>query len=122
MFARNLLPRPSPLLAPSTSPAISTRNDLLALDVAVDDVQPRVGDVHHPDIGFDGAERIVLGLDARSGECVEKGALAYVWQTDDAAFHGWDLRRGKILANDGRQSRIPRGDIGTGCEDSAIMP
>src|SRR5690606_34931443 len=42
------------------------------------------------DIGLDGAERVVLGRDARLGQGVEGGGLADIGQADDAALetHG----------------------------------
>jgi len=45
------------------------------------------------DVRFDGAERVVGGIDAGLGQGVEEGGFADVGQADDAAFqrHGFSL-------------------------------
>ena len=60
-------------------------------------IEARVGHLDDADVGFDGAEGIVLRRDAGLGQCVEEGGLADVGQAHDAAFeaHGelsWILR------------------------------
>ena len=92
---RNWLPSPSPFDAPSTKPAMSTkvivgRQDLLRLGDFRQLVETRVGHGHDAGIGLDGAERKILGFDARFGQSVEERRLADVGQADDAAMesHG----------------------------------
>ena len=55
------------------------------LDDGGDAVQARVRHRHHAGVGFDGAERKVLGADGGLGEGVEQRRLADVGQPDDAA-------------------------------------
>jgi hypothetical protein len=92
MLVRKALPRPSPLLAPFTRPAMSTNSTVagmifcgLKYCVSVD--HPRVGHVHHAHVRVDGAERIVrsLGL-LLLGQSVEEGGLADVRQPDDSCW------------------------------------
>ena len=96
MLARNLLPSPSPLLAPFDEPA-----DVDDLDGGVDDVAaPRhrgqavealVGDLGDADVGVLGGERVRRGERAAAGECVVQRALAGVGEADEAeAFHAAD--------------------------------
>ena len=89
MWLRNLLPSPSPSLAPLTMPAMSTSlkrrgDELLGDDVLADPRQPVVGHADDPLVRLDRAERIVAlwaALELREG--VEQRALAHVGQTDD---------------------------------------
>ena len=100
MLARNWLPRPSPLEAPATRPAMSTNSTMAGwifcgLTMAESCGEARIGHLDDADVGLDGAERIVLRRDAGLGQGVEEGGLADVGQADDAAFqsHGFFLRR-----------------------------
>ena len=72
-----------------------------------------VGHRHDPDVGIDGAERIVgrLGL-PRAGEGVEEGGLAHVGEPDDACFeHGGLTVFGARAAVNGKSPR-PYGESG----------
>ena len=89
MFARNLLPSPSPSLAPLTMPAMSTNETVAGTTRALakisgEPVEPLVGQRDDADVGLDRGERVVrrqhLGLRQR----VEEGGLADVGQSDDA--------------------------------------
>ena len=82
-------------------------DDLLRLDDGGQRVQPGVGHRHHPDVGVDGAERIIFGLDAGLGEGVEQSGLADVRQTDDAALdtHGCSLQEEPAEADEGESTR-----------------
>ena len=100
MLARNWLPRPSPLEAPSTRPAMSTNSmavgtQLLRLDDGREHGEARVGHRDDADVRIDGAEWIVGRRDAGLGQGIEEGRFADVGQADDAAFqsHGFFLRR-----------------------------
>ena len=91
MCVRNLLPRPSPWLAPLTSPAMST-NSIAAgmmtvvLAIFCSSSSRASGTVTMPTFGIDGAEGIVRRLRfARAGDGVEQGGLADVGQTDDSS-------------------------------------
>jgi hypothetical protein len=91
MLARNWLPRPSPLLAPATRPAMSTNSTMAGwifcgLTMAGQRSEARVGHFDDADVRLDGAEGIVLRRDAGLGQGVEEGGLADVGQADDAAF------------------------------------
>ncbi len=59
----------------------------LRLDDLREPVEARVRHRHDTDVRIDGAERVVLRLDARLGQGVEQGGLAHVGQPDDTAFH-----------------------------------
>ena len=89
--ARNWLPRPSPLLAPRTRPAISTNSSEVGtifadLPIAASVVEARIRHRHAADIRLDGAERVVRRLRRRGrGQRVEQRGLAHVRQPDDAA-------------------------------------
>src|SRR5690606_25424382 len=61
---------------------------LLGLDDRRELVEPRIRHLDDAHVGLDGAERVVLGRDARFRQCIEQGGLADVGQSDDAAFHG----------------------------------
>ena len=61
---------------------------LLGLDQRLDAGEARIGHRHDAHIGLDGAEGVVLRLDASGGQGVEEGALADIGQADDAAVHG----------------------------------
>jgi hypothetical protein len=65
-------------------------DDLLRLDDLRQPVEARVGNRHDTDVGIDGAERVVLRLDARLGKGIEQGGLADIGQSDDAAFYAHD--------------------------------
>ena len=85
MLERNLLPRPSPLDAPFTRPAMST-NSIVAgvnfsgLYIFSQLVEALVRHGNDADVRLNGAERVVRRLRARVGDRVEKGALADVLQ------------------------------------------
>src|SRR5471030_1706622 len=66
------------------------RNHFLGLRDRGKPRQARIGYFDNADVGFDGAERIILCGDAGFGERVEQGGFADVGQADDAAFetHG----------------------------------
>ena len=66
------------------------RHDAFGLDNARQLLQARVGHLDHPHIGFDGAERVVLGRNARFGQGVEQGGFTNVGQAHNTAFetHG----------------------------------
>ena len=90
MCVRNLLPSPSPWLAPFTRPAMSTNSMAAGMTTLVFAIrwsgrQPVVGHRHDAHVGIDGAEGIVgrfrLAV-ARDG--VEQGGLADVGQSDDS--------------------------------------
>ena len=95
------MPSPSPLEAPRTSPAMSTKVSRVAitcadLAIAGELVEARVGDRDLADIRLDGAERIIGGSRRRGlGQRVEQGGLADIGQSDDAAFesHGQNPSR-----------------------------
>ena len=97
MVARNWLPRPSPLEAPRTRPAISTKVSRVGMICAgLGDrrqlVEPRIGHRDLADIRLDGAERIVRRLRRRRlGQRVEQRRLADIGQSDDAAFESHDV-------------------------------
>src|SRR3954467_4356002 len=91
MWLRNWLPRPSPLLAPATRPAMSTNSTIAGTTRSGPTLagrlasrgelrQPRVGQLDDADVRLDRAERVVLGRDAGLGERVEEGGLADVRQ------------------------------------------
>jgi len=63
------------------------RNNFLRFDDRRQRVQARVGHRHHADVGIDGAERIVFGLDSGFGQRVKERGFADVWQADDAALN-----------------------------------
>ncbi len=97
MLARNWLPRPSPLEAPRTRPAMSTKEmrvGMISLDLAIaaSFFEARIGHGDLAGIGLDGAEGIVGGL-RRGGarQRVEKRRLADIGQADDAAFETHDV-------------------------------
>ena len=115
ILARNWLPSPSPLEAPRTRPAMSTkvsRVGMISFEPAISRqrVQPRIGHRDVADVGLDGAERIVGRL-RRGGlrQRVEERRLADIRQADDAAFeaHGGErsreLRDGAALCAGARQ-------------------
>ena len=93
MLARNLLPRPSPLLAPSTRPPMSTTWTAAWTIVFVlrhhgQPVEPVVGHLGDTDVRVLGGERVRRGQRTAAGECVVQRALARVGETDQAeAFH-----------------------------------
>ena len=98
-WVRNLLPSPSPWLAPLTRPGdvdeLDRRGDDDAgLGDALQLGQPRVGHRHDADVRIDGAERIVRRLGfAGPGDGVEQRGLADVRQTDDSSSeHGYNPR------------------------------
>ena len=55
-------------------------DDLLGIIHIVQDLQPFIRHLHHPDVGVNGAEGIILRLGTCLGDCIEKGALADVRQ------------------------------------------
>jgi hypothetical protein len=97
MLARNWLPRPSPLEAPRTSPAMSTKEMRVGSSpstrIAGDLLQPLVGDRDIAGIRLDRAEGIVCRLRGGCpGQRVEERRLADVRQADDAAFEAHDIK------------------------------
>ena len=92
MVARNWLPSPSPLEAPRTSPAISTKVSRVGMICAGfgdgrELVEPRIGHRDLADIRLDGAERIVRRLRRRRlRQRIEQRRLADIGQPDDTAF------------------------------------
>ena len=93
MLARNLLPRPSPLLAPSTRPPMSTTctaacTTLRLLRHRGQPVEALVGHLGDADVGVLGGEGVRRGERAAAGEGVVQRALARVGEADQAeAFH-----------------------------------
>ena len=92
MLARNLFPRPSPLEAPLTRPAMSTNSMTAGVifsgSYIFASASSRV--VRHgndADVWLDGAEGVVGRLRAGVGDCIKKCALADVRQTHDTKFH-----------------------------------
>ena len=63
------------------------RRDFFAVVKSGEFLKSLVGDGNHTHVGFNRAERIICRLRACLGYCVEKRALAYVWQTYDTEFH-----------------------------------
>ena len=93
MLARNLLPSPSPSLAPRTMPAMSTNDTVAGRIRALPKTsasfgQPLVRQRDHPDVGLDRRERVVRGEHLVLGEGVEQGGLADVGQSDDSDGEG----------------------------------
>ena len=92
MFARNLLPSPSPSDAPLTSPAMSWKA-IVSWTTSRrpqrrrDPLQPLVGDRHDRDVRLDRRERVVGGLGAGARQRVEERGLARVRHADDADLH-----------------------------------
>ena len=87
MLARNLLPRPSPSLAPRTMPAMST-NDTGAgrrrsLPKIAASRETRVGQVDDAHVRLDRRERVVRREHVVLGQGVEEGGLADIGQSDD---------------------------------------
>ncbi|MNN81670.1 hypothetical protein D3C81_1985190 [compost metagenome] len=64
--------------------------DAFGLDDFSQLLQTRIRHLDHTDVGFDGAERVVLGGDAGAGQSIEESRFANVGQADDAALqsHG----------------------------------
>ena len=97
MVARNWLPRPSPLEAPRTRPAISTKVSRVGMICAGfgdlgELVEPRIGHRDLADIRLDGAERIIRRLRRRRlGQRIEQRRLADIGQSDDTAFKSHDV-------------------------------
>ena len=93
MLARNLLPRPSPLLAPSTRPPMSTTctaawTTLFDFRHRGQPVEALVGHLGDADVRVLGGERVRRGERAAAGEGVVQRALARVGEADQAeAFH-----------------------------------
>ena len=114
MLARNLLPSPSPSLAPLTMPAMST-NDTVAGTIRSlakslgERVEARVGEGDDADVGLDGGERVVRREHVVLRQRVEQGGLADVGQADDAdgECHG-----GQSLPRAGARSSRRRGGAG----------
>ena len=116
MLARNWLPRPSPLEAPRTRPAMSTKEmrvGMISFDLRDSGkfLQARIGYRHFASIRLDGAERIVRRLRRRRpGQRIEKRRFAHVGQTNDAAFetHGFAVlsRNQNLLRLWGKGSMI----------------
>ena len=102
MLARNLLPRPSPLLAPSTSPPMSTTCTAAWIDVAAarhlgQPVESLVGHLGDADVRVLGGERIRRGERAAACQGVVQRALAGVGEADQAeAFHAADDATGAL--------------------------
>ena len=96
MLARNLLPSPSPLLAPSTRPPMSTTSTAACDDVAAlghlgQPVETLVGHLGDADVGVLGGERVRRGERAAAREGVVQRALPGVGEADEAeAFHAAD--------------------------------
>ena len=89
MFARNLLPRPSPSLAPRTMPAMSTKSTVAGRmrcepKISASLVEAGVGDADHADVRLDRGERVVGRQHVVLGQGVEQGRLADIRQTDDS--------------------------------------
>jgi len=92
MLARNWLPRPSPLDAPRTRPAMSTnvsRVGMICADFAIaESLSSRgSGTATSPTFGSMVPERIIRRLRrCRFGQRIEQGRLADIGQPDDTAF------------------------------------
>ena len=92
MLARNLLPRPSPLDAPATRPAMSW-NSIVSqtmLEALIDRghlLHPLVLDRHDGDVGLDRRERVVRRLGAGLAERVEQRGLARVGHPHEPDLH-----------------------------------
>ena len=69
------------------------RHDPFRRDDGGELLQAGIGHLDDPDVGFDGAERIIFGSDTRLGQRVEQGRFTDIGQAYDAAFHevsfGW---------------------------------
>ena len=92
ILARNWLPRPSPLAAPRTSPAISTnvsRVGMISLEPAIFASSSRrwSGTATSPTLGSM-VQKGIIGRLGRGGlrQSVEQGRFADIGQTDDAAI------------------------------------
>ena len=90
MCVRNLLPRPSPVLAPLTRPAMSTNSKTagtIFCDLEIVESVSSRSSGHGDDalIGLDGAKGIICRLRlARACDGVEERALSDVGETDDS--------------------------------------
>ena len=107
MPPRNRLPRPSPLLAPSTSPPMSTTctaacTTFFDLRHRRQGVEAVVGHLGDADVGVLGGEGVGRGERAAASEGVEERRLPGVGEADEAeAFH----RRARLRAR--RRRRAP---------------
>ena len=61
------------------------RQDFLRFDDGGKRSKAWVGNFNDSDVGFNRAERIVLGRDTRLGQGIEEGGLAHIGQPDNAA-------------------------------------
>ena len=90
MWLRNWLPKPSPLLAPRTRPAMSTNSMAAGMSFCElrqlgKRLQPRIGHGDDAHVGIDGAKRVIGRLRlAGAGDGVEEGGFAHVGQSDDS--------------------------------------
>ncbi len=92
MLARNLFPRPAPVEAPSTRPAIvdelDRRGDELGRTAHLaEHLEPFVRHGHDADVRIDRAKGVVRRLRlAGAGDGVEEGGFAHVGESDDACL------------------------------------
>jgi hypothetical protein len=91
MWARNLLPRPSPVLAPATRPAMSTNSTTAGtmrsgLTIAGQLRHARIRHLDDAHIGLDRAKGVVLRRNAGLGQGVEQGGFTDVGQAYDATL------------------------------------
>ena len=88
MLDKNWFPRPSPLEAPFTRPAIST-NSITAgvvfseLYISVSLFKRSSGTGTTPNVWINGTEWIVCGFCASLGQRVKKCTFTYVWKSYD---------------------------------------
>ena len=61
------------------------RQDAFGFDDGGQRIQSWIGHVDNAGIWFNGAEGVVLGVNACVGQGIEEGGLADIWQADDAA-------------------------------------
>ena len=90
------------------------RHGLLRVEELGELVEPRVGQVHHPDVRLDRREGVVRGEDLVLGQGVEQGRLADVRETDDSdgeshgpGVYGGDGRPHETSTRTDRRARPP---------------
>ena len=124
MFARNLLPSPSPLWAPATRPAMSWKSIVShtiseAPTVAATCFQALVHDGHDRDVRLDRGERVVGGLRAGFGERVEERGLARVRHAHDPDACAHDVPAPRSRRRPPSRAARPRGcRTGSGRRDT----
>ena len=87
------------------------RDLLFGRDHLREHIQTRIRHRHHADIRFNGAERIILGINPGRRQCIKNGRFSNIWQADNTTTKTHNNNSLYFQGKAGRLHSMRRPDI-----------